>query len=87
MVGFDVGLPCTGLAVWHINTSKTTTAHIDANDVNADENLKGVDLEEADGNLDLDNNTNRGETLQVGKYFLHLLIGGKTFKQQIMVER
>ncbi|MCF6332546.1 MAG: M4 family metallopeptidase [Draconibacterium sp.] len=25
--------------------------------------------------------------LQVGKYFLHLLIGGKTFKQQIMVER
>jgi len=60
-VGFDVGLPGTGLAIWHINTSKTTTFHIDANDVNADENLKGVDLEEADGNLDLDNNTNRGD--------------------------
>lgn len=60
-VGFDVGLPGTGLAIWHINTSKTTTSHINANDVNADENLKGVDLEEADGNLDLDNNTNRGD--------------------------
>ena len=60
-VGFDVGLPGTGLAIWHINTSKTTTVHINANDVNADENLKGVDLEEADGNLDLDNNTNRGD--------------------------
>lgn len=55
-VGFDIGLPGTGLAIWHINTSKTTTSHIDANDVNADENLKGVDLEEADGDLDLDNN-------------------------------
>ncbi|WP_247980663.1 T9SS type A sorting domain-containing protein [Maribellus sp. YY47] len=61
LVGFDVGLDGAGLAIWHINTTKTTTSHIDANDVNADENLKGVDLEEADGNLDLDNNTNRGD--------------------------
>ncbi len=61
LVGFDIGLPGAGLAIWHINTSKTTTSHIDADDVNADENLKGVDLEEADGNLDLDNNSNRGD--------------------------
>lgn len=60
-VGFDIGLPGTGLAIWHVNTSKTTTSHIDDNDVNADESLKGVDLEEADGNLDLDSNTNRGD--------------------------
>ena len=60
-IGFDVGLPGTGLAVWHINTSKTSSSHIQANDVNADENLKGVDLEEADGDNDLDNRTNRGD--------------------------
>ncbi len=60
-IGFDVGLSGTGLAVWHINTSKTSSSHIDNNDVNADENLKGVDLEEADGDLDLDNNANRGD--------------------------
>ena len=60
-VGFDVGLPGTGLAIWHINTSKTSSGHINNNDVNADENLKGVDLEEADGRNDLDNNVNRGD--------------------------
>jgi len=60
-IGFDAALPGTGLCVWHINTNKTTSSHISANDVNADENLKGVDLEEADGNNDLDNQTNRGD--------------------------
>lgn len=60
-IGFDAGLPGTGLSIWHINTSKTTGAHISANDVNADESLKGVDLEEADGISALDNNTNRGD--------------------------
>lgn len=60
-IGFDAGLPGTGLSIWHINTSKTTGVHISANDVNADEALKGVDLEEADGISALDNNTNRGD--------------------------
>ena len=60
-VGFDIGLPGTGLAVWHIKTSKTNQSHRDANDVNADENEKGVDLEEAEGVSDLDNTTNRGD--------------------------
>ena len=60
-VGFDIGLPGTGLAIWHINTSKTTSQHISDNDVNIDENLKGVDLEEADGLANLDNQINRGD--------------------------
>jgi len=60
-IGFDAALPGTGLCIWHINTNKTTSSHISANDVNADEDLKGVDLEEADGNNDLDNQTNRGD--------------------------
>ncbi len=56
--GLDLELPGTGLAIWHINTTKTNTS---GNSVNADENLKGVDLEEADGNNDLDNEVNRGD--------------------------
>jgi M6 family metalloprotease-like protein len=59
-VGFDQGLPGTGLAIWHINTNKTTAAHIAANDVNNDVDLKGVDLEEADGLNKLDLFINRG---------------------------
>lgn len=54
--GLDLELPGSGLAVFHINTTKTN-----GNGVNADENLKGVDLEEADGNNDLDNEVNRGD--------------------------
>ena len=56
--GLDRELPGEGLAVWHINTTKTLAP---GNSVNADENLKGVDLEEADGNNDLDNEVNRGD--------------------------
>jgi len=56
--GLDVELPGEGLAVWHINTNKTNAP---GNSVNADETLKGVDLEEADGNNDLDNEVNRGD--------------------------
>lgn len=56
--GLDLELPGEGLAVWHINTNKTQAP---GNSVNADENLKGVDLEEADGNNDLDNEVNRGD--------------------------
>ncbi|NOG56816.1 MAG: M6 family metalloprotease domain-containing protein [Bacteroidetes bacterium] len=57
-VGIDIELNGEGLAIWHINTSKTNGA---GNGVNADENLKGVDLEEADGSKHLDNGINRGD--------------------------
>lgn len=57
-IGRDSDLPGHGLAIWHINTTKTNSP---GNSVNADENLKGVDLEEADGNNDLDNEVNRGD--------------------------
>ena len=58
LVGKDSDLPSHGLAIWHINTTKTNSS---GNSVNADETLKGVDLEEADGNDDLDNGVNRGD--------------------------
>lgn len=56
--GLDSMLNGTGLAIWHINTSKTNMFQ---NQVNGDETEKGVDLEEADGNDDLDNEINRGD--------------------------
>ena len=58
LVGRDTDLPGHGLAIWHINTTKTNSF---GNRVNGDETLKGVDLEEADGNNDLDNEVNRGD--------------------------
>lgn len=56
--GRDLELPGHGLAIWHINTTKTNSF---GNRVNGDETLKGVDLEEADGLADLDNEVNRGD--------------------------
>lgn len=50
--GFDAYLPGKGLLIWHIDESREN---------NDDETHKLVDLEEADGLNDLDNNTNRGD--------------------------
>ncbi|MEA4882459.1 MAG: M6 family metalloprotease domain-containing protein [Clostridia bacterium] len=50
--GFDAGLPGSGLAIWHVDESKTD---------NNDEQHKLVDLEEADGRNDLDHKKNRGD--------------------------
>ena len=57
--GLDTALRGNGLAIWHISSTKTNST---GNIVNGDEALKGVDLEEADGNNDLDNKNNRGDT-------------------------
>ena len=54
--GLDTMIPGSGLAIYHINTLKTW-----GNRVNADVNDKGVDLEEADGDDDLDHENNRGD--------------------------
>jgi len=50
--GYDAGLPASGLLIFHIDESKTT---------NQDETHKLVDLEEANNDGDLDNETNRGD--------------------------
>jgi M6 family metalloprotease-like protein len=54
-VGYDAALPGSGLLVWHID--ETQTAGYNAND---DEARKLVDLEEADGQRDLDTNRDDG---------------------------
>ncbi len=51
--GFDASLPGFGLAIYHVNSNKWG---------NDDENNKQVDLEEADGERHLDNETNRGDS-------------------------
>src|SRR5690606_22656741 len=51
-VGIDVAVPGHGLIIWHIDDNQTN---------NKDETHKWVDVEEADNDLDLDNNVNRGD--------------------------
>lgn len=56
-VGYDAALKGCGLLIWHIDETRTSS-----NNANADENRKLIDLEEADGENDLDNEINRGDT-------------------------
>ena len=51
--GFDAYLPGSGLAIFHINTNEWD---------NDDEDSKLADLEEADGDNDLDHEVNRGDS-------------------------
>ncbi|HYF83779.1 MAG TPA: M6 family metalloprotease domain-containing protein [Clostridia bacterium] len=58
--GYDEGLPGEGLLIWHIDQQQVN-ATIAANTLNADENRLGVELEQADGELDLWTMSNRGD--------------------------
>ncbi|PSR53062.1 hypothetical protein AHMF7605_05740 [Adhaeribacter arboris] len=54
-LNLDVGLRGSGLAIYHVNSN------LSGQSGNANENMKMVDLEEADGRNDLDNRINRGD--------------------------
>ena len=58
--GMDSRLKGSGLAIWHIN-QEVTYPYFYSVLVNANVSRKGVDLEEADGRDDLDNQNNRGD--------------------------
>jgi M6 family metalloprotease-like protein len=58
--GNDTYLPGSGLAIWHIDESRTSM-YPGSNNVNADEENKGVDLEEADGLFELDSGPFNGD--------------------------
>ena len=49
---YNLGLPASGLLIWHIDENKIN-AGIDSYSVNANQNHRGVDLEEADGAQDI----------------------------------
>ncbi len=51
-VGIDVAIPGHGMIIWHIDDNLSN---------NKDETHKWVDVEEAEGYSDLDNNINRGD--------------------------
>lgn len=57
---FDAFLPGKGLAIWHINTDKTSM-YPGNNSVNADTTDQGVSLTEADGLRHLDRGSNQGD--------------------------
>ncbi|MFQ5639867.1 MAG: M6 family metalloprotease domain-containing protein, partial [bacterium] len=54
-VGFDSGLSESGLLIWHVDESKLNNGN------NNDANHKLIDLEEADGQNDLDNRVNTSD--------------------------
>ena len=49
---YDLGLPASGLLIWHIDESVIRAAP-DEYSINADRERKGIDLEEADGAQDI----------------------------------
>ena len=49
---YDLGLPATGLLIWHIDESQID-AGIEDYHINLNQELRGVDLEEADGAQDI----------------------------------
>ena len=57
---YDTYLPGEGLLIWHID-EEIMFSKWSSNTVNNDEDHKGMDLEEADGNDDLDSGANRGD--------------------------
>lgn len=62
-IGFDVFLNGPGLLIFHVDEyQRWGKIRWSTGLVNDDETHKLVDLEEADGDADLDNNTNRGDT-------------------------
>lgn len=58
--GFDKKLDGKGMAIWHVNDSVLNKT-LGSNQVQANEDLKGVDLEEADGLDGLNDLNNRGD--------------------------
>ena len=60
-INYDAYLPGEGLLIWHID-EEIIESKWNSNSVNNDENHKGVDLEEADGDDDLDSKTNYGDS-------------------------
>ena len=59
-ISYDAYLPSEGLLIWHID-EEILDSKWNSNSVNNDEEHKGVDLEEADGDDDLDSKTNYGD--------------------------
>ena len=60
--GFDAGLPASGLAIWHIDESKANNKEECTTATGCSSTHYKVALEQADGNFDLEKNSNRGDS-------------------------
>ena len=49
---YNLGLPASGLLIWHIDEKKINNGFKDYS-INSDRQLRGIDLEEADGAQDM----------------------------------
>ncbi len=66
---YDIGLPGSGLLIWHIDES-VIDANLVTNSINNDREHRGVDLEEADGAQDIGYESQMiGASVDIGWYF------------------
>jgi M6 family metalloprotease-like protein len=70
--GFDAGLPGAGLAIWHVDETKSTNREECKTATGCASLHYKVALEQADGLFDLENNRNRGDSGD-------LYVSGKVF--------
>ncbi|MBN2600629.1 MAG: T9SS type A sorting domain-containing protein [Candidatus Marinimicrobia bacterium] len=76
---YDVGLPGSGLLIWHIDES-VINANLATNSINNDRDHRGVDLEEGDGAQDLGYESQIiGANVDVGWYFDPWFAGNEGF--------
>ncbi|MBL7066561.1 MAG: T9SS type A sorting domain-containing protein [Candidatus Marinimicrobia bacterium] len=76
---YDVGLPGSGLLIWHIDES-VIDANLATNSINVDREHRGVDLEEADGAQDLGYESQMiGASVDIGWYFDPWFAGNEGF--------
>ena len=76
---YDVGLPGSGLLIWHIDQS-VIDENLDNNQINNDRDHHGVDLEEGDGAQDLGYTSQLiGANVDIGWYFDPWFAGNEGF--------
>lgn len=76
---YDLGLPGSGLLIWHIDES-VIDANLMTNSINNDREHRGVDLEEGDGAQDLGYESQMiGVNVDVGWYFDPWFAGNEGF--------
>ncbi|MCK4641477.1 MAG: hypothetical protein KAU06_09065, partial [Candidatus Marinimicrobia bacterium] len=76
---YDIGLPGSGLLIWHIDES-VIDANLASNSINVDREHRGVDLEEADGAQDLGYESQMiGASVDIGWYFDPWFAGNEGF--------
>jgi len=84
---YDIGLPGSGLLIWHIDEA-VIREKISLNNINGDRTHHGVDLEEGDGAQDFGYESNAiGTSPDIGWYFDPWLLTMTAFGTSILIIR